>query len=189
MARPLSPEKREALLVSATSMIALMGTSAPTSKIAKGAGVSEGTLFIYFETKDVLLNQLFLEIEGHLASFLLEDFPQPFPGREKLEEVWNRIIGWGLAYPLERKAMRQLKVSDRITNTSKRQCETMLSKARAVVTECLAGHADPQKIDFYIDTVLFPLVDNAIDAIAATPRKKKEIAAATFDLFWKGTAA
>ena len=67
MARPLSEEKRQALLDAAAEFVASLGTGASTAKIAKAAGVSEGTLFTYFPTKDDLLNQLFLEIEADLA--------------------------------------------------------------------------------------------------------------------------
>ena len=45
MARPLSEEKREAILEAAAELVAQMGTGASTANIAKAAGVAEGTLF------------------------------------------------------------------------------------------------------------------------------------------------
>ena len=75
MARPLSEDKRDAILASAAELVAAMGTSAPTAKIAKGAGVAEGTLFTYFPDKDALLAALFLDIEGELAGALLAGVP------------------------------------------------------------------------------------------------------------------
>ncbi len=59
MACPLSDDKRTAILEAATELVALLGVSAPTAKIAKCAGVAEGTLFTYFANKDELLNQLY----------------------------------------------------------------------------------------------------------------------------------
>lgn len=56
MARPRSEEKQQALLQAATDIFAEQGLAAPTSAIARKAGVSEGTLFRYFENKDVLLS-------------------------------------------------------------------------------------------------------------------------------------
>ena len=44
MARPLSEDKRTAILDAATEVVAMLGVSAQTAKIAKGAGVAEGTL-------------------------------------------------------------------------------------------------------------------------------------------------
>jgi AcrR family transcriptional regulator len=51
MARPRSEDKRNAILEAATEVVAEQGVSAPTARIAKRAGVAEGTLFTYFENK------------------------------------------------------------------------------------------------------------------------------------------
>ena len=56
MARPKSDDKRDAILAAATRVIAAQGLSAPTAAIAKEAGVSNGSLFTYFETKADLLS-------------------------------------------------------------------------------------------------------------------------------------
>ena len=47
MARAKSPEKRQVLLESAVREIAEAGLGASTAKIAKGAGLAEGTMFTY----------------------------------------------------------------------------------------------------------------------------------------------
>ena len=44
------------------------GLSAPTAGIAKEAGVANGSLFTYFETKTDLFNQLYLELKIEMAS-------------------------------------------------------------------------------------------------------------------------
>jgi len=119
MARPLSEEKRQALLDAAAEFVASLGTAASTAKIAKAAGVSEGTLFTYFPTKDDLLNQLFLEIETDLTETMLAPYPADDSAKERLFAVWNRLIDWGLAHATARKALRQLKVSDRVTAESR----------------------------------------------------------------------
>jgi AcrR family transcriptional regulator len=69
MARPRSEDKRDAIMSAAIKAIAVQGLSAPTSLIAKEAGVSNGSLFTYFETKADLLNQLYCELRadsGHV---------------------------------------------------------------------------------------------------------------------------
>lgn len=189
MARPLSEEKRQALLEAAAELVASLGTSASTAKIAKAAGVSEGTLFTYFSTKDDLLNQLFLEIEANLAETMLAPYPASVSAEHRLFAVWNRLIDWGLAHATALKALRQLKVSDRITPESRSQCHTMLRDARTMVEECLADHAAPDRINFYIDTILFDLADTSINAVTAKPEESDTIRQAGFDLFWKGSAA
>lgn len=189
MARPLSEEKRDALLEAASQLIAQLGTGAATAKIAKAAGVSEGTLFTYFPSKDDLLNDLFVEIEGQLARTMMAPYPEHASARDRLFIVWSRLIGWGLEHATARKALRQLKVSDRVTAESRKRCHAMFGEARTMVEQCLSGHAAPERTAFYIDTILFDLADIAMNAIAARPAEREAILQAGFDLFWKGSAA
>jgi AcrR family transcriptional regulator len=188
VARPLSEEKRQALLAAAAQLIATLGTGAPTAKIAQAANVAEGTLFTYFPTKDELLNQLFVEIETNLAGAILAHSYEGDP-RERIRFVWDKLIDWGLKNPTWRKVMRQLKVSDRISAESRARCDAMFRDARDIVEQGLAAHVDPGRASFYIDTVLYGLADIVIDAIAAQPKDHGALRQAGFELFWKGTAA
>jgi AcrR family transcriptional regulator len=97
MSRPKSDEKRSAILEAATRIIVTQGLSAPTAGIAKEAGVANGSLFTYFETKTDLFNQLYLE------------------PREQLWNLWQHWMGWAVSYPEKRRALAQLGVSDDIT--------------------------------------------------------------------------
>ena len=75
MARPRSEDKRSAIMAAAIRAIASRGPGAPTATIAKEAGVSNGSLFTYFETKADLLNQLYREIKGDMAAAALDGTP------------------------------------------------------------------------------------------------------------------
>jgi AcrR family transcriptional regulator len=57
-------EKRSAILEAAAHVFVAEGLSAPTAGIAKAAGVANGSLFIYFETKADLLIIGFLNNAG-----------------------------------------------------------------------------------------------------------------------------
>src|SRR5689334_1025348 len=99
MARPLSEEKRQAILDSAAALVAGQGNGAATAKIAAGAGVAEGTLFTYFASKDELLNQLFLDIEADLAKAMLDAYPTDAEPRVRARHLWDRYLDWGAANP------------------------------------------------------------------------------------------
>src|ERR1700745_4092360 len=113
MARPLSEDKRTAILEAATEAVAVLGVSAPTAKIATDAGVAEGTLFTYFANKDELLNRLYLELKMDLGDAVITGYPAGKSLIERSRHFWDRYIGWGSAHPLKRGALRELAVSDR----------------------------------------------------------------------------
>jgi AcrR family transcriptional regulator len=133
MARLLSDEKRNALLTAATNAVALAGVAASTAKIAKDAGVAEGTLFIYFPTKDDLLNRLYLDLKSDLRDFLTADHPVDASIQEQIQHLWSRFIDWGASNPDKRRALRQLSVSERITEASQRAGEAMFGEFQTVV--------------------------------------------------------
>lgn len=189
MARPLSDEKRQAILAAAAEQVATLGTGASTAKIAGAAGVSEGTLFTYFATKEELLNQLFLQLEADLAQTLSASYPQKGRPRERMQRLWDALIQWGHGNPTRRKALRQLKVSDRVSAESRNCSHALFGELLAMVEETLAGHIAADRMSFYIGTVFNGLADITIDATAANPKDYEHLRQAGFDLYWKGAAA
>lgn len=186
MARPLSEEKRDAILSSAAELVATMGTGAPTAQIAKKAGLSEGTLFTYFATKDELLSELFLSIEADLASSMLEAVPASLGPRERVRHLWDRYIDWGAQNSLKRKAIRQLKVSDRITREVKRKGEALFQDIKTLLDQSLAGHVKKGQDRAYISATFDALADMTLGLIANSPKEIEHYKRSGFEVFWKG---
>src|ERR1700730_3409264 len=115
VARPKSDDKRNAIMAAATRVIVTQGLSAPTAVIAREAGVANGSLFTYFETKADLFNQLYLELKTGMATAALEGLPVGAEPREQLFHIWSNWMGWAVANPEKRRALAQLGVSEEIT--------------------------------------------------------------------------
>ena len=114
MPRPRSEDKRKSILQAATRVIVTQGLSAPTMGIAKEAGIANGSLFTYFETKSELFNQLYLELKQEMASVAMSDFPKEGELREQFFHIWRNWGDWAVRFPEKRKALAQLTVSDEI---------------------------------------------------------------------------
>src|SRR6202167_4108617 len=115
MARPKSEDKRNAIMAAAARVIVTHGLSAPTAMIAQEAGISNGSLFTYFETKADLFNQLYLELKTGVAAAALEGFPAGNDLRKQVFHVWSNWMDWAVSSPEKRRALAQLSVSDEIT--------------------------------------------------------------------------
>ena len=59
------------------------GTS--VSKIARMAGVSPATVYIYYENKDVMLHDIYLEYSEEIYDYLLDSMKQEMEGRRQIE--------------------------------------------------------------------------------------------------------
>src|ERR1700693_444844 len=108
MARPKSEDKRNAIMSAATRVIVTQGLSAPTAVIAREAGVANGSLFTYFETKADLFNQLYLELKTGMATAALEGLPAGAEPREQLFHIWSNWMGWAVGNPEKRRALAPL---------------------------------------------------------------------------------
>src|ERR1700740_3548418 len=99
MARLRSPEKRSAILNAAVHEIAEAGLGAPTAKIAKRAGIAEGTLFTYFANKEAVLNELYLDLKVEVYRRLNADFPNKASLERRAWHIWSSFLDWAIEFP------------------------------------------------------------------------------------------
>src|SRR5580692_6817678 len=99
MARPKSEGKRKAIMEAAIRVFAERGiTDAPTSAISKAAGVSEGSLFTYFKTKEELMNELYLEFRKEFGAQVAA-MPRGGDIRTRIRRIWDKYLEMGTAQP------------------------------------------------------------------------------------------
>jgi len=188
MARPLSEEKRNALLAAATDAVASSGVAASTLKIAKDAGVAEGTLFVYFPTKDELLNQLYLELKSEFRGFLAADYPADAGIEERIQHLWNRIIDWGTSNPDKRKALRQLSVSEKITEASQNAGHAMFDDLQAMVENGFKTGILREQPIFFLGGVVQALADMVLELAARDLGKTGQYKQLGWEALWGALA-
>lgn len=90
-------DKREQILASALKLFVEFGFhGTPTSKIAKEAGVSNGTLFHYFATKEDLIKELYISIKNDLNQFLFSKITSEDNVEAIIKKVFIYFIYWAL---------------------------------------------------------------------------------------------
>lgn len=86
MSRHLSEEKRKALMEAAVDLFSTQGFHAtPTQQISERAGVSAGTLFRYFRTKEELIDSLYTSIHRALSDAVDEGIRPEIPVEEQIK--------------------------------------------------------------------------------------------------------
>ncbi len=188
MARPRSDDKRNAIMLAATSVIASQGLGAATATIAKKAGVSNGSLFTYFETKADLLNQLYLELKSEMAHAALDKLPSDDDTRKQLFHAWSRWLRWATSCPEKRRALAQLEVSEDITAESRRgAAQTMAPIAKLLEQSRKDGPLRRAPLGF-VATLMNALADATTDFIIREPANADKHARAAFDALWRMVA-
>ena len=184
MARPKSEEKRLALLNAAAEIVAEHGlAAAPTAKIAKHAGVAEGTLFRYFATKDELLNELYVHIKQDMCKALTLNYKPTDPVKSRFQCLWESYIDWGLANPIANKVINQLAVSSILTKDTVKRTEALFPDldiaASCSDNEVFAGRSD------YADAVFVAVADVTMTFAAREPDNAKAFKKSGFSALWK----
>ena len=185
MARPRSEDKRDAILAAATELVATQGLGAATARIAKLAGVAEGTLFIYFANKDELLNQLYLDIKADLHAAMMTGYPAGRSLAERSRHAWDRYIDWAGASPSKRRAMVQLAVSDRVTDASKEIGRSGFREIEALLAESFAAGALKDQPIAFGAAILEALADTVMGFIAREPDRAAHYKRIGFEAFWR----
>lgn len=79
----------------------------PTSKIAREAGVANGTLFHHFSTKDELIVALYLYIKKDLSSSMAAGIEKQKELKSVCRYIFVKSLDWGLKKPVEFRFVQQ----------------------------------------------------------------------------------
>ena len=102
------PDKRDEIVRAALELIAEHGFhGAPMAMIAEKAGVGAGTIYRYFENKDVLINELYRELEERIYAAVLAGYAPEKPIRERFLYLGTAVLGYFIANPLDFRYLEQ----------------------------------------------------------------------------------
>ncbi|MDW7691538.1 TetR/AcrR family transcriptional regulator [Flammeovirgaceae bacterium SG7u.111] len=97
-----SIEKREALLAATLNLINSGGIQeASMSKVAKLAKVSPATIYLYFENKQDLINQLYLDVKESFSKKAFEGYEEGLPVKKSFEQIWFNIANYKITQRAE----------------------------------------------------------------------------------------
>ena len=185
MPRPRSDEKRIALLDAATRVIVTHGLSAPTAGIAKEAGIPNGSLFTYFETKTELFNQLYRELKGEMAATALNEVPATAEPRARFFRVWQNWTNWAVAFPEKRQALAQLSVSSEITAESRAFGHKVMADLAELADQSRAN-GPMRKVPLgFVLAIMNAVAESTMDYMTQDATNAKKHCKEGFDALWR----
>ncbi|KAB0671211.1 TetR/AcrR family transcriptional regulator [Oryzomonas sagensis] len=105
-------EKRDEIVRATMELIAEFGFhDAPIAVIAARANVGAGTIYRYFANKDVLINEIYLEIEERLMAHILEGYRSERPVRERFLHLGVGVLSYFIRNPAEFHYFEQFHIS------------------------------------------------------------------------------
>ena len=179
MNRPMN-HKPEAILAAALSVFREEGVNVSTARIASAAGVSNGSLFNYFPTKQALIDALYVWIKTDLAEAAGE-FDDEQPIDRRMRQVWDRWLGWA----------RENRDAHVVVNLL-HQASLASPEARAAGKVAIAGPArvlnDAGELGMLVDLPLehiAALIQHHLDQAVASELDDRQ-AELAFHVLWNG---
>lgn len=186
MAKPRSEDRRNAILSAAARVIASQGLAATaTAAIAKEAGVSNGSFFVYFDTKAALLNELFITLKTEMMAAATGGLDADGEPREQVRRMWMQWLRWATANPHKRRALAQLEVADDITDDSRQVAHAAFGGVAALIDRSRAdGPMRDAPLSFVL-TLMTAIAEATIDTVLREPAEAEARGSAGFDAVWR----
>jgi len=87
--------KKEKIIISAIQLINEVGLAETSmSKIAKKAGVSAGTIYVYFENKEDMIKKLYLEVKKEMQQKLSYGINNSLPTEAEFKQLLKNYISF-----------------------------------------------------------------------------------------------
>ncbi len=185
MAKPRSQDKRSAILDAATRVIFNQGLSAPTALIAQQAGVANGSLFTYFQTKAELFNQLYLELKTAMATAALEGLPADADLRDQLYHIWCNWTAWAVAHPEKRRALAQLAMSEELTPSTREAAFKAMAGLARLMERARANGPMRNAPKGFASAITNSLAETTMDFMVNDPDNAKKHCKAGFEAAWR----
>ena len=189
MVRKTSPEKRAHFLNSALKLFVQNGVQqTSTAEITQDAGTAAGTLFLYFPTKQALVDELILNIGREQSEYINARLQPSLPARETFLAIWQGSIRWFLEHMDAYKYFRQVKDSRLVSEAVTQESGKYFGYYFTAIQKGLAqGAIQPYPVEL-IGEMLSQDLAGVMNLIERQPDayKQQEYIRLGFDLFWDG---
>ena len=181
-------DKQQEILAAALKLFVENGFhGTPTSKIAKEAGVANGTLFHYYPTKDDLIVQLYISIKLRMATHIAEQITDGADYKTMFKTQFIQALYWAMEHQAEFQYVQQFYSSPYQAMLQSAELQQIMDKNCHDIQRAI----DDKVIkDLPVDYI-FTLISSHLNGIHQylknanlDEKKQNETIAQTFGLLW-----
>ena len=149
-------DKRDAVMQAALELVGENGFhGSPMAMIAQRAGVAAGTIYRYFESKDILIRETYGRLEKEVLASVKAEYPREGTIREQYLHLCQRLFTYFLASPMEFRFIEQFHNSP--YGVACRRDKILGKKEKDIITELFEKGQELQVLKDLPLPVLFAL--------------------------------
>jgi AcrR family transcriptional regulator len=182
-------DKRKDILAAALKLFVENGFhGTPTSRIAKEAGVANGTLFHYYPTKEDLIVSLYIDIKTRMGEYLYRHTEHQQGPKATFRSQFTEVILWSLEHRNEFYFLQQFQSSPFTALLSEEDVKKQLSKSCHEIEEAIKAKAirarDAEFILALMGSHVFGL-SHYLTKTKLSKKKQMELIEDGFEMLWK----
>ncbi|MBN1230385.1 MAG: TetR/AcrR family transcriptional regulator [Anaerolineales bacterium] len=133
--------KKEEILKTALDLVAKRGFHGTSmAMIARSANTGAGTIYNYFESKDDLMQELYLKLKQEFSEVILKDFNPNAEIKDQFKLIWKNVIHFYLKYPEKEAFSQQFAHSPYNTDEMQEKMMTILAPVLTLVENATQNH-------------------------------------------------
>ncbi|HET9912717.1 MAG TPA: TetR/AcrR family transcriptional regulator [Anaerolineales bacterium] len=189
MIRKLDQAKRESFLNAALKLFVANGVqNTSTAAISKEAGTASGTLFLYFPTKQDLIDELVLQIGREQADTMKAFLDPSLSVRDTFFTIWNSSIRWFLENMDAYNYVQQVRDTGMVSEATVQESAKFFGYYYDAIQKGFKEGAIKRYPADVIGGFLYQDIVAVMNILLArsTSAKQEEIIQLGFDIFWNG---
>lgn len=182
-------DKQQEILKAALRLFVESGFhGTPTSRIAKEAGVANGTLFHYYKTKDELIVALYSSIKSRLSERMHAGTKPGASFKENLKLIYANTLEWAIEHKEEFYFMQQFNTSPFLSLIApeeiSRQAKPHLELLESALEQKIFKKLPVELIFVLINHHIYGM-SQYIHGLHSGEAQKKKLISDSFDLLWR----
>lgn len=179
-------EKKQHIMNTAAKLFSENGfQSTPTSKIAKESGVSVGTLFNAFESKEDIINSTYVYIKTKIKDYVIENFRVTESTEDNMRQVWKLMITYNVNNPIEFNYIEQYTHSPYVKKLTKEDLKQYLGGFENILKICITDINKHSKYSDFMKQVMSNLFKATTTYIMENDVDQEDFLNYSFELFHK----
>lgn len=185
----ISLDKQQDILNAALRLFVEAGFhGTPTSRIAKEAGVANGTLFHYYKTKDELIVALYSSIKSRLSERMHTGTKPEASFKENLKIIYANTLEWAIEHKEEFYFVQQFNTSPFLSLIApeeiSRQARPHLELLESAIAQKIFRNLPVELLFVLLNNHIYGM-SQYIHSIHAGAAQKKKLINDSFDLLWR----
>ena len=166
MARPASGNKELDIRNATVAEVAAVGSTAVSvNKIAKRAGISVGTIYRFYETKDDLLFAVYLAVKSDIHKAIMGATNAQQKTEDKIRAMWFGLVDYAIKSPQDFLFVEMLAPEARVNSRNTSALENMRNEILQQIQDGIANgtlvKADTRSIELMLAAPAISLAKRA----------------------------